>query len=439
MNLYSLGFLFVFLPLGSLTYYFLRGRARSIFLLGLSLLFVGLLSPLFLLLMVLAVAIDFWLAKPIAYAHPKAKAIFAFCAVKDILLFVVTSSLSQLHMLALPLSISIVSFTSIGYLADLYHGETDLVEDPVAYGLYCCFFGKLYVGPIVSANDFIPQVASAHMTPESVTRGMPQFILGLAKKVVLADPLMELIGCWEGLLDSGFTVLGAWMRVITFIFYIYFTLSGFSDMARGIGAIFGYSLPENFRHPLQASSIAEFFSRFNISANRFVRKYVYQALGAEDNGRLSTAVNIMLITMLMGVWYGIDLNYLVWGAFLGIFIVFEVLYLDQHAERIPPYLSRIYTFIAILISFCWFSGRNIGDSWYSLQAMFGIGRLPFLNEGCIYLLQSHWLLLLLSAFFCTGMAAPLFGRFCKKYPTAGHICSLLLTLGLLITSLAFMV
>lgn len=439
MNLYSLGFLFLFLPVGSLLYYFLRGRSRSIFLLGLSFLFVGLLSPLFLLLMVASIAIDFYLAKPIAYAHPKAKMIFAFCVIKDILLFVVTSSLAQLHRLALPLSISIVVFTSIGYLADLYHGETDLVEDPVAYGLFCCFFGKLYVGPIVSANDFIPQVEQARMTPEGITQGMSRFILGLAKKVILADSLLELIGSWDSLLLTNTTVLGTWMRIICYIFYIYFLLSGFSDMAKGTGAIFGLELPENFHHPLQSSSVADFFSRFNISANRFVRKYVYQALGAEDNGSLSTAMNILLITMLMGLWYGIDLNFLVWGAFLGAFIIIDVLIIDKHIEKIPPYIVRAYTFIAILISFCWFCGKDIPDSWHSLQIMFGAGGVPFLNEGSIYLLQSHWLLLILSAFFCTGLVAPLFSRFGQKHPTAGHILSLLMTLALLITSLAFMV
>lgn len=439
MNLYSLGFLFLFLPVGALVYYLLRGRMRSIFLLLLSLLFVGLLSPLFLLLMIVCVGLDYLLAKPIAYAHPRAKAIMAFCVTKDILLFVVCSSLMELHYFYLPLGVSVAAFTSLGYIADLYHGETDLVDDPIAYGIFCCFFGKLYIGPIVSANDFIPQVATAHLTAYGISRGMVQLIRGLAKKVILADALSELIVRWDSLLVTEVTVLGTWMKVICFIFYIYFTLSGYSDMATGTGAIFGLELPENFHHPLQASSVTDFFSRFNISANRFVRKYVYQALGAEDNGRLSTSVNIMLITMLMGLWYGINLNYLVWGAFLGIFIVIEVLYIEKHVDRIPPYLVRTYTFIAILISFCWYCGNSIGDSFRALRVMFGLGGAPFASDGCVYLLQSYWLLLVGCMIFCGGLLAPLLARFAKKHPDFSRVSSLISNLLLLAVSLAFMV
>ncbi len=439
MDLYSLGFLFIFLPLGALTYYLLRGRARGIFLLLLSFLFVALLSPLFLLLMVITVGLDYLLAKPIAYAHPKARAMLFFCVAKDLLLFVVCSSLIELDRLYLPLSISIAAFTSLGYVTDLYHGETDLIEDPVAYGLFCCFFGKLYVGPIVTANEFIPQVEKASLTTDGVRGGMVLLIRGLAKKVILADSLWELILRFQTLSSESPTVLGTWLTIICYILYIYFLLSGFSDMATGTGAIFGLDLPENFHHPLQSSSVTDFFSRFNISANHFVRKYVYQALGAEDNGPLSTSVNILLTTMLMGLWYGIRLNYLVWGAFLGIFIIIEVLYIEKHADLIPAPLCRAYTFVAILISFCWFCGDSLRASAHALQVMFGAGHIPGINSGCLYLLESHWLLLLVSIYFCTGLSAPLHKRFTRQHPDAARIISLTANLLLLATALAYMV
>ena len=229
----------------------------------------------------------------------------------------VCSILTELDKLILPVGISIAAFTSVGYLIDLYHGECDPIDDPIRYGVFCSFFGKLYIGPIVSAQQFVPQLDDPQMTAEGITRGMVQYLRGLAKIVILAGSLQELITQWETLLSLEVTILGTWLHVLCYIFYIYFTLSGYSDMARGTGAVFGLDLPENFHHPLQSYSVADFFGRFNISANRFVRKYVYQALGAEDNGPLSTSVNILLITMLMGLWYGINLNYLVWGAFLG--------------------------------------------------------------------------------------------------------------------------
>ena len=234
------------------------------------------------------------------------------------------------------------------------------------------------------------------------------------------------------------TILGTWLHVLCYIFYIYFTLSGYSDMARGTGAVFGLDLPENFHHPLQSYSVADFFGRFNISANRFVRKYVYQALGAEDNGPLSTSVNILLITMLMGLWYGINLNYLVWGAFLGLFIIFEVLYIERHVEKIPPYLCRMYTFIAILISFCWYCGDSLAASAASLRVMLGLGGAAAANQSCLYLLQTHWLLLAASVFLCSGAVSPLLARFTRRWPTAAHTATLVWNLSLLATSLAFL-
>ena len=378
MQLTSLGFLFVLLPVGGLIYYFLRGAGRRRFLLGYSLLFVGLLSPLCLLLLLAVMVPDYLLARYIAMAHPRARSILLGCVIKDISLAVVCSILTELDKLILPVGISIAAFTSVGYLIDLYHGECDPIDDPIRYGVFCSFFGKLYIGPIVSAQQFVPQLDDPQMTAEGITRGMVQYLRGLAKIVILAGSLQELITQWETLLSLEVTILGTWLHVLCYIFYIYFTLSGYSDMARGTGAVFGLDLPENFHHPLQSYSVADFFGRFNISANRFVRKYVYQALGAEDNGPLSTSVNILLITMLMGLWYGINLNYLVWGAFLGLFIIFEVLYIERHVEKIPPYLCRMYTFIAILISFCWYCGDSLAASAASLRVMLGLGGAVFL-------------------------------------------------------------
>ena len=389
--------------------------------------------------LLLAVTVpDYLLARPIAMAHPRAHAILLAAVAKDIALAVLCSVLTELGRLMLPVGITIAAFTSVGYLIDLYHMECDPIDDPIRYGVFCCFFGKLPIGPIVSAQQFIPQLEHLQMTAEGITRGMVQFLRGLAKIVILAASLQQLIAQWETLLSLQVTVLGSWLHVLCYIFYIYFTLSGYSDMARGTGAIFGLDLPENFHHPLQSSSVADFFGRFNISANRFVRKYVYQALGAEDNGPLSTSVNILLITMLMGLWYGINLNYLVWGAFLGLFIIFEVLYIERHVEKIPPYLCRLYTFIAILISFCWYCGSSLSASAASLRVMLGLGGAAAANQSCLYLLQTHWLLLLASAYLCSGAATPLMARFTRRWPGLSHAVTLVWNLILLATSLAFL-
>ena len=229
MQLTSLGFLFVLLPVGGLIYYFLRGAGRRRFLLGYSLLFVGLLSPLCLLLLLAVMVPDYLLARYIAMAHPRARSILLGCVIKDISLAVVCSILTELDKLILPVGISIAAFTSVGYLIDLYHGECDPIDDPIRYGVFCSFFGKLYIGPIVSAQQFVPQLDDPQMTAEGITRGMVQYLRGLAKIVILAGSLQELITQWETLLSLEVTILGTWLHVLCYIFYIYLTLSGYRD------------------------------------------------------------------------------------------------------------------------------------------------------------------------------------------------------------------
>ena len=211
MPLTSLGFLFVFLPAGGLLYYFLRGAGRRIFLLCYSLLFVGLLSPLCLLLLLAVTVPDYLLARPLAMAHPRARAILLAAVAKDIALAVLCSVLTELGRLMLPVGITIAAFTSVGYLIDLYHMECDPIDDPIRYGVFCCFFGKLPIGPIVSAQQFIPQLEHLQMTAEGITRGMVQFLRGLAKIVILAASLQQLIAQWETLLSLQVTVLGTWL------------------------------------------------------------------------------------------------------------------------------------------------------------------------------------------------------------------------------------
>ena len=217
MQLYSLGFLFLLLPVGGLIYYFLRGSMRRVFLLCYSLLFVGLLSPLSLLLLLAVMIPDYLLARYIAMAHPKARTLLLGCVIKDIALAVACSILTELDKLILPVGVFIAAFTSVGYLIDLYRGECEPIEDPVCYGVFCCFFGKLYIGPVVSAQQFIPQLENLQMTAEGITRGMVQFLRGLAKIVVLAGSLQELILQWETLLSLEVTVLGTWLHVLCYI------------------------------------------------------------------------------------------------------------------------------------------------------------------------------------------------------------------------------
>ena len=268
--------------------------------------------------------------------------------------------------------------------------------------------------------------------------------------LLLADGVTALCEEFRAIPTADKTVLSVWMLVVCAVFSAYYTLSGFSDMARGVGAIFGLDLPENFHYPLQAQSVTDFFSRFNISANRFVRKYIYQALGAEDNGPLSTTLNIMLITMLMGLWYGIRLNLLVWGSFLGVFIVLETLF-EEGFQKIPLFFRYVYTFTMVILSFVWYSSFSLSQAGFYLQTMLGLRTVPllqalsgaayapFVNEHCLYLLGSNWLLLAACALFCTSGVTSLGHRFQRRFAKTSVAVSLGANLALTGLVLTFLV
>ncbi len=454
MHIYSLGFLLFFLPVSALIYYTVSPRYRVFVLFLCSLYFYGSISPIGLLIMMISVGVDYFLAKPLflwGKGDRRAWWLLLFASAKNILLFVTLSSVSQLWDTEMPIGVVVYAFTSLGYLVDLYNGEAALTANPYEYGLFCCFFGKIYVGPIISYSDFSRQLRGFRPSLTKIGTGVVFLLHGLAKKVVLADSLDVLMEELRAIPYLDKTVLSVWMLIICSIFQISYTLSGYSDMARGIGAIFGLELPENFHYPLQSESVTDFFSRFNISANRFVRKYVYGALGAEDNGRLATTLNIMLITMLMGLWYGIRLNYLIWGASLGVFIVLETLW-DSVFSRIPTVIRRIYTLVVIVVSFAWFTSLSVSQGSFYLQTMFGLRTVSFLrpllsnvpyamasSAESIYLLASNWLLLAASALFCTSLVHRNAQRLHRRFPRVMEAVSLGSNAVLLAGVLAFLI
>lgn len=455
MHIYTLSFLLVFLPVAALVYYAVPPHYRVFTLFLASLYFYASISPLGLLVMLASVGADYLMAKPLflwGKGDRRARALLLLAAAKNILLFVSLSSWSQLRDTEMPIGVMVYAFTSLGYLVDLYSGEADLTPSFYEYGLFCCFFGKLYVGPILSYGDLSRQLREFKPSLTRVSRGVVFLLHGLAKKVILADSLVVLTQQLREIPYVDKTVLSVWLLIICSIFQIYYTLSGFSDMARGIGGIFGLELPENFHYPLQADSVTDFFSRFNISANRFVRKYVYGALGAEDNGPLATTLNIMLITMLMGLWYGVRLNYLVWGASLGVFIVVETLWGERFFAKVPDLVRRCYTLVLIIVSFAWYSSLSLAQGAFYLQTMFGMRTFEVLrglggdgtyamlwSRESLYLIFQNWLLLAACVLGSTSILHRNAQRLQHRFPRMMEGVSLLVNTLLFIGSLAFLV
>lgn len=442
LKLYDLSFIFFFLPLSVLVFSLVPRLYRVFVLLVASLLFFAMTSPLFLGVMVASVLCDYLLSRPI-FIHGKgdkrSRSALAFAATKSILLMVALSVGGQLNASMVSLGVIIYSSTSLGYLIDLYNGEEDPITSVYDYLLFCCFFGKLHVGPIVTAHDFCGQLRTLRPSLTSMSDGFVWYCHGLGKNVILAANIMALGNNLKAIPYLEKTVAGVWLLVLCYLFATYFTLSGYSDMARGIGALFGLSLPENFHYPLQSESVTDFFSNFNISANRFIRKYVYGALGAEDNGALSTTINILLITMLMGLWYGISLNFLAWGAVLGLFIVLETLLGERYLPRIPAVLRSLSTLILVVVSFAVFCSGSLGQAMFYLKTMFGLNRAALLDNAVLYLVSANGVLLVLCILFSTSFFSRRGRMFQHRFPRFSRIFSLCSNLAIFAASVSFLV
>ncbi len=420
MTIYSLTFIFLFLPSTMLIFILAPKRLKNYTLCVASLLFYWLNSPTILAAVMANTTFDFLCGRFI-FGNKKlsrkiSKVMLYLLSAKSIIFVLSFSVYAELNYTFYLLGVTVGAFTSLGYLIDLYHDECDVVDNFFEYIVFCCFFGKLYIGPLVSSKQFVPQLASLKFSSQKFVDGFVYYCHGYAKIVILANAANTLA---QQLLDVQYTqvsLLGVWVYIAANLFSVYYTLSGYSDMARGIGNFFGITLPPNFHYPFQSESVTQFFSNFNISANRFVRKYIYKSLGAEDNGAIATITNIMLITMVMGLWYGVSLNRVFWGGFLGIFITIETLLGEQHLEKIPRFIRQIGTFIIVTLSFAIYSSSSLANCWFYLKIMLGINHVTIADPVSLYIVNAHILVLLILFVCSTGFFSSISKKAASKMP-----------------------
>ncbi|HIY08588.1 MAG TPA: hypothetical protein H9680_04545 [Firmicutes bacterium] len=441
MNLDSFSFIFVFLPLSLGAYYLAPPRRRPAVVLGVSLVFYVLLEGRWILLMAASLGVDFAISRAIHRFGPRddrSRRLLALAVGKSLLLMLGSTALRQIYQIHQPLGIYLYTLSSLGYLIDLYWGEIDYQPSLVNYGVLCCFFGKLYAGPLVEAKEFFPQLKDPRPSLDQVGEGMMIFVQGLAKKVILADGIISFYQQLAALTQNEMSVIGAWATVFAAMFTLYFRLSAYCDMAKGLGRMFGLELPDNFYYPIQSRTVTDFFSRFNMTVSRYIRHYVYGSLGSDQNGGLSTSLNVMLTAMLMGLWFGLGINYLMWGVFLGAFIVVETLFGQRIIKVVPPFFLRIYTFAVTLLSFALFATTSLRQASQYLQAMFGRGGIPFLDNEVLYLFSTNYLVLILCLLLSTSLFHTIFRFLRRQFPSGATALGALGNLALLALTVALM-
>ena len=449
----SLVFLYAFLPATLLVYFLVPKVLKNGILFLFSLVFYAWGEPRYLPLILLSIAqgygiglliarcrsrkwAKFWLAVSIVLSL----GILACFKYADFAISTINSVFRAdlpLWHLALPVGISFYTFQILSYTVDVYRGDVQAQRNPIHFGAYVVFFPQLIAGPIVRYADIAQALENRKTTLDGAYAGMVRFFIGLGKKVLLANQLGSLYSAYGDSAQP--SVLFAWLSAIAYMLQIYFDFSGYSDMALGMGKIFGFDFPENFRYPYVARSITDFWRRWHMSLSTWFRDYVYIPLGGNRVRKLLWIRNIFIVWCLTGLWHGAGWNFLLWGLFFFFFLLAEKLWYGAALERHPG-LGHGYVLLAVLLGFVLFAGETMTQVWDNLEGMFGLGGLPAWTVESVYYLRSSLILLAVSCIGATPLPARLYRRLSAS--TGGPVLAVLQPVALvliLLLSTAFLV
>ena len=251
--------------------------------------------------------------------------------------------------LALPIGISFYTFQTMSYTIDVYRGETPAQHNIISFGMYVCLFPQLIAGPIVRYKEVQKEVDGRKTTISGAVHGLQRFLTGLAKKVLLANQIGALWDYIKGLGNADMSTALAWLGAIAFTFQIYFDFSGYSDMAIGLGEMFGFHFPENFDHPYESKSITEFWRRWHITLSTWFREYLYIPLGGNRKGAARQIINLFIVWFLTGLWHGAGWNFILWGLYYFVLLVLEKLVLRRVLARLPAIIQHLYTLFFVVV------------------------------------------------------------------------------------------
>ncbi len=383
----SLTFLFFFLPAVLFLNYIAPGKAKNYILLAFSLLFYGWGGPSYLLLMLVSIAINYVFGLLIGSRKKPADKLFLAGGITANLLLLgyfkyanfladnANKFLSafgvqiEIAEILLPIGISFYTFQAISYLIDLYRGEFPIQKNPFYLALYISFFPQLIAGPIVQYSQIHREIDERTVTKADYSYGIKRFVYGLSKKILLANELAWTVDRIFAQPVENLSTGLAWLGVICYSFQIYYDFSGYSDMAIGLGRIFGFDFLENFNYPYLSKSVSEFWRRWHISLSSWFRSYLYIPLGGNRKGKVRTYINLFIVFLATGIWHGASWQFLIWGIYYGILLIAERLFLGEILKKSNT-LARIYTLSAVVVGWTIFRGNGMSGAVRWLYMMF---------------------------------------------------------------------
>ncbi|MFU1794447.1 MBOAT family O-acyltransferase [Paenibacillus azoreducens] len=452
----SLIYLFLFLPVTLLVYFVSPRKLRNAILLVASLIFYAWGEPLYILIMIFSTVFDYFNGLLIdKYRHRKriARAVFIGSMVGSLGIlgffkyagFMVDNinQLFDLHLqaadLPLPVGISFYTFQTMSYVIDVYLGKVAVQKNFISFGAYVTMFPQLVAGPIVKYGDIAGQLVSRKVTLDRFGEGSELFIRGLAKKVLLANNIGLLWTSVKATPMEELAVLSAWLGIIAFTLQIYFDFSGYSDMARGLGKMFGFDFMENFRYPYISKSVTEFWRRWHISLGTWFREYVYIPLGGNRAGLMKQLRNLLIVWFLTGLWHGASWNFIIWGLYFGCFVMIEKLFLLRWLGRCPAFLRHFYTLLIVILGWVLFEMDHLASAWRFIGVMFGFGGHGFADRQALYDLSTNVVLLALLAFCATPLPGKILTFMQEKWRIAGMITVPVIYFIFMVISTAYLV
>jgi len=418
----SLLFLFRFLPAVLAAYYILPKKCRNLVLFTCSLVFYAWGEPVYIVLILFSTMTDYLVGIAVSYYKERGLQKKAFVGVLcsavinlSVLGFFkyagffaeninrLAGTALPVVKVALPVGISFYTFQTMSYTIDVYRNDAKAQKDFIAFGTYVAMFPQLVAGPVVRYKTVAEQLKDRRESVGLFYNGIFRFITGLGKKVLIANQMGML---WEEIsaMDTGgLAAATAWLGVLAFTFQIYFDFSGYSDMAIGLGAMFGFTFPENFDYPYESKSITEFWRRWHISLGTWFREYVYIPLGGNRKGMCRQFINIAIVWLLTGLWHGASWNFVIWGVYYGILLVMEKLFWNRLLVKLPIVVRHIYTMAAVIFGWSIFAWQDMADGTAFMKTMFMQAGAGFVNTQTWYMICSYLVLLIIAAVFSLSL------------------------------------
>ena len=418
----SITVLYYFLPILLIIYLLVPKKIKNIVLLIFSLLFYFYGEPKYIVILLLSCIINFIIGLLIEKYPKESKLILVIGLIYNIgqLLYfkytdffilninsIFKTNINLLRVI-MPIGISFFTFQTLSYIVDVYRKDVKASRNILDFMTYVSLFPQLVAGPIVRYKTVEEELKNRETTYRNFGDGVKRFIIGLAKKVIIANVIGELCVALVGMQTQ--SIVSSWISAISFTLQIYFDFSGYSDMAIGLGLMFGFHFLENFNYPLISDSITNFWRRWHISLSSFFRDYVYIPLGGNRVKKIKWFRNIFIVWFLTGFWHGAAWNFIIWGLYFAILLVLEKLVWGKYIEKTKVF-KYIYTIFFVIISFVIFNSNSLNEVVISLKNMFGFNNLKFINSETIYYVRNYLVILIISIISATPLLKNIFNRF----------------------------